>query len=97
MAVCAVNHCEVAGKMIGWGSDESAIAATLGLMAYGIHPFDDLRAVLAARLRNSVKARSLSFGDRACLSLAMVTGLPVLTADRDWSALDLGIDVRLIR
>jgi PIN domain nuclease of toxin-antitoxin system len=39
----------------------------------------------------------LSLADRACLALAERERLPVLTADRHWGSLDLGIDVRLIR
>jgi ribonuclease VapC len=36
-------------------------------------------------------------GDRCCLALAMVHALPVLTADRVWAQLDLGIEVELLR
>jgi PIN domain nuclease of toxin-antitoxin system len=39
----------------------------------------------------------LSLADRACLALAMREGLPVLTGDRAWATLDLGVDVVLIR
>lgn len=39
----------------------------------------------------------LSLGDRACLALALREGLPVLTSDRPWAALAIGVDVRLIR
>ncbi len=40
---------------------------------------------------------ALSMGDRACLGLALATGLPVVTADRAWRKLDLGIEVRTLR
>lgn len=39
----------------------------------------------------------LSFGDRACLALGKALGLSVLTADRKWHDLDIGVDIRLIR
>jgi PIN domain nuclease of toxin-antitoxin system len=39
----------------------------------------------------------LSLADRACLALAKQRGLPVLTADRIWQTLDLGVAVVLIR
>ena len=41
--------------------------------------------------------KGLSLGDRACLALASLTGRIVVTADRVWPELDLGIDIRLIR
>jgi PIN domain nuclease of toxin-antitoxin system len=39
----------------------------------------------------------LSLADRACLALAIERGAAVLTADRTWAELDLGIEIRLVR
>jgi PIN domain nuclease of toxin-antitoxin system len=39
----------------------------------------------------------LSLGDRACLALGEGLGYPVITADRVWASLDLGIEVVVIR
>jgi ribonuclease VapC len=50
-----------------------------------------------ARLRAPTRGLGLSFGDRACLALAEQLGQPVLTADRAWQHLAIGIDIRLIR
>jgi ribonuclease VapC len=95
--VCAVNHAEIITNMIRWGYDEATIDAALRNAPYRIHAFDAYRADVSARLCRDPHARRLSLGDRACLSLALQTNLPVLTADRAWAALDLGVDVRLIR
>lgn len=95
--VCAVNHAEIITNMIRWGYDEVMIDAALRKAPYRIHAFDAYRADVSARLYRDPHARRLSLGDRACLSLALQIGLPVLTADRAWAALDLGVDVRLIR
>jgi PIN domain nuclease of toxin-antitoxin system len=95
--ICAVNHAEVVGKMIDQGADDMVIDLTLRRVSYRVEPLDEHRAAATARLRRIPLAKSLSLGDRACLSLAMQTGLPVLTADRAWSELELGVDVRLIR
>lgn len=54
-------------------------------------------ALEAARLRGATRPRGLSLGDRFCLSLAARLALPVLTTDRAWADLDLGIDIRLVR
>ena len=39
----------------------------------------------------------LSLGDRACLALGKRLNLPVLTADKVWTSLSLGITINLIR
>jgi ribonuclease VapC len=59
--------------------------------------FDEDQAIAAAALRLRTRHLGLSLGDRACLALAAARGLPVLTADRTWAKLDLGIEVELIR
>ena len=59
--------------------------------------FDEQQAFAAGELRTSTRALGLSLGDRACLGLARLLGVPALTADRKWSGLDIGVEVRLIR
>ncbi|MBW6527930.1 type II toxin-antitoxin system VapC family toxin [Sphingomonas sp. RHCKR7] len=59
------------------------------------HGEDD--AIRAARLRPLSRHLGLSLGDRVCLALGQRLDMPVLTSDRRWADLDLGIDVRLIR
>ena len=50
-----------------------------------------------ARLRPLTRHLGLGLGDRACLALGLRRGLPVLTAERQWAGLDLGVAVNLIR
>lgn len=59
--------------------------------------FDRAMAETAAQLAPLTSTLGLSFADRAGLAVAKVLGLPVLTADRQWARLDLGVEVRLIR
>ncbi len=55
-------------------------------------------AELAGALRDIPGGRTLSLGDRCCLALALrEAGSEVLTADRAWGALDLPLQVRLLR
>jgi ribonuclease VapC len=39
----------------------------------------------------------LSLGDTVCIAMGRLLDLPVLTTDRIWTELDLGVEVRLIR
>jgi PIN domain nuclease of toxin-antitoxin system len=95
--ICAVNHSEVVGTLVDRGHDDAAISSALDRLAYCVQAFDEDQAIMAGRLRRDNRVRALSLGDRACLSLALTRNLPVLTADRAWSTLELGVDVRLIR
>lgn len=59
--------------------------------------FDEEQSVQAGLLRRLTRQFGLSLGDRACLSLAIVKKIPVLTADQAWLQLNLPIDIRTIR
>ncbi|MBA2515401.1 MAG: hypothetical protein H0V26_13925 [Solirubrobacterales bacterium] len=50
------------------------------------------------RLRRvSARPPGLSLADRCCLALAHRLGLPILTANRAWATIDVGVEVQLIR
>jgi PIN domain nuclease of toxin-antitoxin system len=60
-------------------------------------PLNEDDSVTTAQLRSLTRAHGLSLGDRACLATGLRLGLPVLTADRSWANLDVGVTIRLIR
>jgi PIN domain nuclease of toxin-antitoxin system len=60
-------------------------------------PFDAAQALIAARLDPLTHRRDISFADRCCIALGRHLRLPVLTGDRPWAALDLGVEVKPIR
>lgn len=62
-----------------------------------IVPFDEAQAETVAMLRAPTRRLGLSLADRACLALASTLGSPVITADRAWADLDVGVEIRLIR
>jgi len=92
--VSAVNLSEVVAKLADHGVPLGEIrqALTLGLE---VVPFTEELAYAAGELRPLTRDRGLSLGDRACLALAKTLKRPVLTADRGWASLDLGVEVRL--
>jgi PIN domain nuclease of toxin-antitoxin system len=92
-----VNLAEVYARAEERGAGEDKVDAILELMAIEIHPFEQRDARQAAALKPPTRHLGLSLGDRACLALAQRLGLPVLTADRRWAKLDIGVEVRLIR
>jgi ribonuclease VapC len=52
-------------------------------------------AILAGELERTTRHVGLSLGDRFCLALAARTGRAVVTTDRVWRTIDLGIEVIL--
>jgi PIN domain nuclease of toxin-antitoxin system len=95
--VSAVNVAEVVTYFAGEGLSEEAIRVSLAKLAFASVPFDEEQAWKTGLLRPITRHLGLSLGDRACLNLASSLNLPVLTADRPWTQLDLGVDVQLIR
>ncbi len=60
-------------------------------------PFDAEQAKLMASLWKATRVAGLSLVDRACLALGLKTALPVLTTERAWANVKIGVDVGLIR
>jgi PIN domain nuclease of toxin-antitoxin system len=95
--VSAVNVCEVLSKLHDDGLNEEQAQAAVAVMDLRVVPFDGLQARTAARLRSMTRHAGLSLGDRACLALADRLGYPVVTADRVWASLEVGIEIIMIR
>ena len=62
-----------------------------------IVPADRQLAQLAGELERTTKRFGLSLGDRFCLALAISGKHPVITTDRIWLTIDLGIEIILAR
>lgn len=93
----AVNVDEVLHKVARRGIDPAAIEEQLLRLGLLVTPFDIDHARASAALYARLRGTDTSFADRACLSLAMLTGRPVVTADAKWMELGLNLDIRLIR
>jgi ribonuclease VapC len=95
--VSTVNWSEVMEKSFRRGVNlERLLSYSLSYKLL-ILPFTEEDAVTAAQLWEHTRLYGLSFGDRACLALAKRLGVPVLTADRAWQKLKVGVTVRPIR
>jgi PIN domain nuclease of toxin-antitoxin system len=95
--VSALVYAEVAGWLTLQGYPAGAVSDTLTAFDFSIADFDERRALAAGLLIARTRHSGLSLADRACLTLAMELKLPIITADRAWADLDLGVEIRLIR
>lgn len=95
--ISSVNLTEVVTKMIDEGLSPGQVKEIFTETSVATVSFDEQQAFAAGELRTSTRALGLSLGDRACLGLARLLGVPALTADRKWAELDIGVEVRLIR
>lgn len=95
--ISAVNLAEVVSKLVDRGVPEDVTAAVIASLGLSVAPFDERQAYLSAALRPGTREYNLSLGDRACLALASLRGLPALTADRVWQKLRIPVEIRQIR
>ena len=95
--ISAVNLSEVIAKLCDVGMPEKAIHQALQPLGIEIVPFDEEQAYQAGLLRTSTQDWGISLGDRACLSLAKKLGIDALTADRAWTELSIGTNIKVIR
>jgi PIN domain nuclease of toxin-antitoxin system len=95
--ISTVNMTEVLTRLVDWGLSQGEIHETVDVLGLEQRAFTPSLAYDAALLRSSTRTQGLSLGDRACLSLGLALGARVLTADRPWLTLDLGLDIEYIR
>jgi len=97
-----VNWAEVLTKLADLGQNPDEVRLRLvrqGVLgsALLLWPLDEDMALEIAKLRGSTRSSGLSLGDRACIALGQRLRLPILTADRAWKTLRLGVPIQLIR
>lgn len=92
-----VNVAEIYAKCTERSHDIAVARRVLQNMPIEIRSFDEPHALLSGRLRGQTRPYGLSLGDRACLATAMIERCAVLTADRAWLSLNLGVEVIAIR
>ncbi len=95
--VSSVNYAETVGKLIDRKMPEEVVKITMENLGLEVVSYDEQQALLTGLFQKSGLSYGLSIGDRACLALAKVGGFPLMTADRVWQEVPLGVEVRLIR
>ncbi|MBD2133953.1 type II toxin-antitoxin system VapC family toxin [Sphaerospermopsis sp. FACHB-1094] len=96
-AISTVNLSEVIAKLADAGIPENDIILIINNLNLKVIDFNEEQALKAGILRSLTKSIGLSFGDRACLALGIILNQPVLTTDRLWSNINVGVEVRILR
>jgi ribonuclease VapC len=94
-AMSAVNYCETVIRLRRGGMPVESVTMTLATLVPEPVGFDKATAYIAASIHEETRKQGLSFADCACLALAMMCGVPAVTAERKWDQCDVG--VRMIR
>ncbi len=92
-----VNWAEVVQKVPDQDIGAVGLRGALESLGLSFEPFAVAQAEIAGELREKTRSLGLSLGDRACLALGMDKDALVLTADRTWKQLNLGVGVESIR
>src|SRR5262249_37025258 len=95
--ISSVNLSETVAKLRDGGIPEPEVRARLDGLNLDVVDFDEAGVYDAGFLRPATRSAGLSLGDRACLALALALGLPVLTADRHWATVSVGVTIEVIR
>jgi ribonuclease VapC len=96
-AISSVNWSEVTQKALERQMEIEGLRHDLEALGLEIMPFTAVLAETTAQLRSATRKAGLSLGDRACLALAAVLGLPAVTTDRIWPDLGLPLKIRVVR
>jgi ribonuclease VapC len=93
----SVNWAEVIQKSIAAGVNVDGMLDDLQALGLLVESFTAEDGEMTGRLWEQTRQYGLSLGDRACLSLGLRLGEPVLTCDRTWKNLSLSLSIQAIR
>ncbi len=95
--VTSVNLCEIVSRFARIGVPAHEASQKLGVADVQVVDVTRADGELAGSFGPQTRQFGLSLSGRICLSVASRLGMKVLTADRMWGELDLGVEVELIR
>jgi PIN domain nuclease of toxin-antitoxin system len=96
-AMSVVNLAEVLSQLAQRGLDPERLTELVRRLDLEVVPADLSQAVGAARLHAATRAQGLALADCFCLGLGLARKAEVLTADRAWLAVRVGVPVTLVR
>lgn len=93
----AVNVAEARSKLSDKGHSREEIDLEIGLVGVQEMSFDSHHSIAVGELRGLTRNFGLSLADRACLALAQQMKAVAVTADRQWLAAGLPVEIEVIR
>ena len=95
--ISAVNYSEVLARAAALCGSPDEARRQVNRHHLTVVPFDTAQAAVVASLLPATRTFGLSLADRACLALGISLGVVVVTADRAWAALDVGVRIVCVR
>jgi PIN domain nuclease of toxin-antitoxin system len=95
--ISAVNFCETIQRLRRGGMPLEEVTLALTPLVSPPMVFDASLAYVTASVYERTRAYGLSFGDCACLALALARKAPAVTAEREWVNVDVGVKIIKIR
>jgi len=95
--ISAVNFCETLQCLRRGGMPLESVTLALNPLVSLPIPFDESLAYVTASIHERTRDHGLSFGDCACLALAMSRKVPAVTAEQEWKKVDIGVEIINIR
>lgn len=95
--LCAVNLAEVVAKLVDRGFEPGQVREIVAALQAEVSVFDASEAIESGLLRLETRPHGLSLGDRCCLAAGKSRQARILTADSAWSALNIGVEIEVIR
>ena len=95
--ISSVNLAEVFCTARSFGSLPEMDERAIQMLQIKIVPFDAEQAKMVANIHSQTLGGSISIADFACMSLALLHKLPILTGNHEWQNYDVGVDVHLFR
>jgi PIN domain nuclease of toxin-antitoxin system len=95
--VSAVNHAEVVSKLVQKHIAFEEVQIFVAEVFPHVIPFDLEQANAAGRLHAATRKNEFSYADCACIALATIRGIPLLTGDKKWLKIETAVEIRLFR
>ena len=97
VGITVANLTEVISKLRQRGMSMAGCRAFIDDLQLVVVSADTETALLAGELHAQARWAGLSLGDATCLATAVQFGASVVTADRAWGRLAVGVGIQVVR